>query len=137
MLGSLERIGSEVKQRRQAQLDHGLLPDAEAFSLLLCGCPRWRTSGRWARGAPTTTGCSGSATRAPAADEELDRLSSPIGLDLGARTPEETAVSIAAEIVARQWGGTGHRLATSSGRIHQDPHTPLTSARIDPELVMP
>ena len=57
-------------------------------------------------------------------DEELDRLSSPIGLDLGARTPEETAVSIAAEIVARQWGGTGHRLATSSGRIHQDPHTP-------------
>ncbi|WP_457206900.1 XdhC family protein [Nocardioides sp. P5_C9_2] len=57
-------------------------------------------------------------------DEELDRLSSPIGLDLGARTPEETAVSIAAEIVARQWGGSGHRLATSSGRIHQDPHVP-------------
>ena len=57
-------------------------------------------------------------------DEELDRLSSPIGLDLGARTPEETAVSIAAEIVARQWGGTGLRLAASSGRIHQDPHVP-------------
>src|SRR4029079_8800805 len=35
MLGSLERIGSEVKKGRQAQLDHGLLPDAEAFSLLL------------------------------------------------------------------------------------------------------
>ena len=54
------------------------------------------------------------------ADEELARLSSPIGLDLGARTPEETAVSIAAEIVAGRWGGTGERLATTSGRIHQD-----------------
>ena len=43
-------------------------------------------------------------------DDELDRLASPIGLDLGARTPEETAVSIAAEIVARRWGGDG-RLA--------------------------
>ena len=51
-------------------------------------------------------------------DEELDRLASPIGLDLGARTPEETAVSIAAEIVARQWGGTGGSLSESQGRIH-------------------
>ena len=39
--------------------------------------------------------------------EEIARLSSPIGLDLGARTPEETAVSIAAEIIAGRWGGTG------------------------------
>ena len=54
-------------------------------------------------------------------EDELARLSSPIGLDLGARTPEETAVSIAAEIVARQWGGTGRRLAVESGRIHRDP----------------
>ena len=53
-------------------------------------------------------------------DTEIDRLSSPIGLDLGARTPEETAVSIAAEIVARRWGGSGERLATTSGRIHHD-----------------
>jgi xanthine dehydrogenase accessory factor len=51
-------------------------------------------------------------------DAELDRLSSPIGLDLGARTPEETAVSIAAEIVARQWGGRGDRLAERDGPIH-------------------
>jgi xanthine dehydrogenase accessory factor len=48
----------------------------------------------------------------------LDRLSSPIGLDLGARTPEETAVSIAAEIVAQRWGGGGARLAALDGRIH-------------------
>ncbi|WP_028472718.1 XdhC family protein [Nocardioides alkalitolerans] len=49
---------------------------------------------------------------------ELDRLSSPIGLDLGARTPEETAVSIAAEIIARRWGGSGEPLAARDGRIH-------------------
>jgi xanthine dehydrogenase accessory factor len=51
-------------------------------------------------------------------DDELSRMSSPIGLDLGARTPEETAVSIAAEIVARRWGGTGDPLSTTEGRIH-------------------
>jgi xanthine dehydrogenase accessory factor len=51
-------------------------------------------------------------------DEELARLSSPIGLDLGARTPEETAISIAAEIIAGRWGGSGERLMTTQGRIH-------------------
>ena len=53
-------------------------------------------------------------------DAELDKLSSPIGLDLGARTPEETAVSIIGEIVARRWGGTGRPLADIGGRIHHD-----------------
>ena len=62
-------------------------------------------------------------------DEELARLSSPIGLDLGARTPEETAVSIAAEIIAHQWGGSGQRLAGTDGRIHH------TAARTEaPEI---
>jgi xanthine dehydrogenase accessory factor len=51
-------------------------------------------------------------------EAELARLSSPIGLDLGARTPEETAVSIAAEIVALQWGGGGRRLQDTGGSIH-------------------
>jgi xanthine dehydrogenase accessory factor len=51
-------------------------------------------------------------------DAELARLSSPIGLDLGARTPEETAVSIAAEIIALRWGGDGGRLLRSEGPIH-------------------
>jgi xanthine dehydrogenase accessory factor len=50
---------------------------------------------------------------------ELDRLSSPIGLNLGARTPEETAVSIAAEIIALRWGGRGDRLTDATGRIHE------------------
>lgn len=49
---------------------------------------------------------------------DLDRLHSPIGLDLGARTPEETAISIAAEFVAERWGGSGRPLAERQGRIH-------------------
>jgi xanthine dehydrogenase accessory factor len=53
-------------------------------------------------------------------DTEIARMSSPIGLDLGARTPEETAVSIAAEIIALRWGGGGARLAETSGRIHHE-----------------
>src|SRR6476469_6651848 len=53
-------------------------------------------------------------------EKEIARLSSPIGLDLGARTPEETAISIAAEIIAGRWGGTGERLVTTDGRIHRD-----------------
>ena len=54
-------------------------------------------------------------------EDELARLSSPIGLDLGARTPEETAVSIAAEIISLRWGGEGKRLTEVSGRIHREP----------------
>ena len=51
---------------------------------------------------------------------ELARLASPVGLDLGARTPEETAVSIAAEIIAARWGGSGQRLTELGGRIHHE-----------------
>ncbi|MEU1281274.1 XdhC/CoxI family protein [Streptomyces sp. NPDC005805] len=51
---------------------------------------------------------------------ELTRLRSPIGLDLGARTPEETAVSIAAEIVATRRGGSGVSLTGAHTPIHHD-----------------
>jgi xanthine dehydrogenase accessory factor len=51
-------------------------------------------------------------------EAELSRLRSPIGLDLGARTPEETAVSIAAELIQLRWGGTGQPLTATEGRIH-------------------
>lgn len=55
-------------------------------------------------------------------DDELARLHSPIGLDLGARTPEETAISIAAEIVQARWGGSGRHLASTEGPIHPGAH---------------
>jgi xanthine dehydrogenase accessory factor len=61
-------------------------------------------------------------------EAELDRLASPIGLDLGGRTPEETAVSIAAEIIARRWGGGGRPLSAVVGRIHQDQHSQLSDS---------
>ncbi|WP_328489407.1 XdhC family protein [Streptomyces zaomyceticus] len=51
---------------------------------------------------------------------ELARLRSPIGLDLGARTPEETALSIGAEIVANRRGGTGTSLTGAHTPIHHD-----------------
>lgn len=51
-------------------------------------------------------------------EAELARLASPIGLDIGARTPEETAVSVAAEIISGRWGGTGAPLRELGGRIH-------------------
>lgn len=57
-------------------------------------------------------------TEAGMTDAELSRLAAPIGLDLGARTPEETAVSIAAEIIGLRNHGSGARLSTISGDIH-------------------
>lgn len=53
-------------------------------------------------------------------EDELRRLASPIGLDIGSRTPEETAVSIAAEIIQARWGGSGQRLSEIEGPIHRE-----------------
>ncbi|MFJ8357613.1 XdhC family protein [Streptomyces sp. NPDC093984] len=53
-------------------------------------------------------------------DQELARLRSPIGLDLGARTPEETALSIVAEFVADRHGGSGLPLTSTPTPIHRD-----------------
>lgn len=55
---------------------------------------------------------------AGATDAQISRVHSPIGLDLGGRTPEETAVSIASEIIASRWAGSGMPLSDLDGRIH-------------------
>ncbi|WAP58920.1 XdhC family protein [Streptomyces luomodiensis] len=63
-------------------------------------------------------------------EPELARLRSPIGLDLGARTPEETALSIASEIVANRRGGSGTPLTGARTPIHHDTRT--SSERMEP-----
>lgn len=52
-------------------------------------------------------------------DDELTRLRSPIGLDVGARTPEEVAVAVAAEIIQCRWGGSARPLTATSGPVHE------------------
>ncbi len=51
-------------------------------------------------------------------EEQLATIQAPIGLDLGARTPEETAISICAEIIALRSGRTAQSLANTTGDIH-------------------
>lgn len=55
---------------------------------------------------------------AGASDEDLARISSPCGLDVGARTPAETAIAILAEILALRSHRSGGRLADAHGPIH-------------------
>ncbi len=51
-------------------------------------------------------------------EAELNRIRAPIGLDLGARTPEEMALAILAEMVAVRYGADGGPLAEKSGSVH-------------------
>jgi len=64
-------------------------------------------------------------------EAEISRLRSPIGLDLGARTPEETAVAIAAELIQLSWGGSGLPLTATTGRIH---HGQLPGDRLPADM---
>ena len=57
-------------------------------------------------------------TEAGVDERALTRVMAPIGLDLGARTPEETAVSICAEIIALRTGRAAHSLRDAGGPIH-------------------
>jgi xanthine dehydrogenase accessory factor len=55
-------------------------------------------------------------------DADLERICAPIGLDIGAQTPEETAISIAAEIVAVRTGRRGGRLRDGALPVHAQPN---------------
>ena len=57
-------------------------------------------------------------------DDELARLHAPIGLDIGASTPGETAVSVLAEVLASRTGATGLPLTDLAGPIHRPAPTP-------------
>ena len=51
-------------------------------------------------------------------DAQLERVMAPIGLDIGSRTPEETAISVCAEIIANHTGHTAGSLKATEGPIH-------------------
>jgi xanthine dehydrogenase accessory factor len=68
---------------------------------------------------------------AGADEQQLERIQAPCGLDIGARTPAETAVSILAEVIARRTHRSGEPLTDTSGSIH--PHaTAIDVTRNEP-----
>ncbi|PFG42612.1 xanthine dehydrogenase accessory factor [Isoptericola jiangsuensis] len=71
------------------------------------------------------------------AEVDLARLHSPLGLDLGGVTPEETAVSVLAEIVASRRGGSGVPLRERTGRIHRDVGTAPACTTAEPGRAAP
>src|SRR5699024_12253016 len=61
-------------------------------------------------------------------DEHFEHFHSPIGLDLRGRTPEETAVAVAAEIIALRWGGSGSQLSRTAHDIRSASRETLPSS---------
>jgi xanthine dehydrogenase accessory factor len=94
-------------------LDHGPRFDA----LLVDGVRRGRGFLGVLGSRRTQAGRHKRLTEAGLSAQELARLHGPVGLDLGARTPAETAVSIVAEVIATRAGRAASSLAATEGRI--------------------
>jgi xanthine dehydrogenase accessory factor len=62
-------------------------------------------------------------------EADLERVSGPCGLDLGADSPAETALSMLAEILAVRAGREGGRLQHSTRRIHAEPEPPVQNKK--------
>lgn len=95
-----------------------LLDHAPSFDAALIAGLRGGRGFVGALGSRHTQAARGERLRAAGVtDVELARLHGPVGLDLGARTPAETAVSIVAQVVAARSGRAGSPLAVAEGRI--------------------
>lgn len=111
-LGGLDAATSVVVLTHDPKLDDAALQVALRSPARFVG----------AMGSRTATEARAERLRAAGmTEEELARLSAPLGLDLGATGPEETALSMLSEIVAARHGREGGRLSLGRGRIHAVP----------------
>ncbi len=113
----LEKVGASLGPRDAiCVLTHDVKFDVPAIVTAL----RTQVGYLGAMGSRRTTDQRAERLRAEGVtDADLARLMAPIGLDLGARTPEETAVAICAEIIAQRTGSAAPSLRTAQGPIHR------------------
>jgi xanthine dehydrogenase accessory factor len=113
----LEQVGASLGPRDAVCV---LTHDAKFDVPAILGALRTRVGYLGAMGSRRTTEQREERLRAEGVtDAELARLMAPIGLDLGARTPEETAVAICAEIIATRTGAPAPSLREGEGPIHR------------------
>ena len=115
------RYSMSVARPSGCEMRSAFLPTIQNLMSRRCGVrslPVLVTSESWAVAPLMNVGFERLAEAGITSNDELERLMSPVGLDLGARTPEETAISICAEIIANRTGRNASRLRSGSGSIH-------------------